>query len=253
MYTPQQYSKLEQKIYASISTPKYTPATQFEGIQPTYISSLGQNLVAYKQKEYETQPIKPEQQEFFLNPQRPKTEFVGEIKKIEHYITKTFQLLTGKPFPDTISIKLCNREELKELHIKFGGSWDEGIQGFAINTKPISQIFIKQNDLDRLMLTIGHEIGHIMSPMLKDEIREEAKAFAFEMAWLNIIVENDIAGLKNSFILLPNPAMNGIHNVAFERVKKQISEGKKPMDVFTQLINENFNIDTILNFAIYKK
>lgn len=252
MYAPQEYSKLEQKIYTAVTTKSYNPATEIGGIKQNYLRELDKIQVKYEQKEYETQPVKPEQQEFFLNPKRPKTEFIGEITKIKHYITKTFQLLTGKQFPDTISIKLCKRDELKGLHIKFGGKWDEGIQGFAINTKPISQIFVKQNDLDRLMLTIGHEIGHVMSPMLQDQTKEEAKAFAFELAWTRTIAENGIAHLKHAFNLTPNPAVNGLHNVAFEMVKKEIDEGKQPMEIFSDLIKKDFSIDTMLKLAIYK-
>jgi hypothetical protein len=83
------------------------------------------------------------------------------------------------------------------------------------------------------MLTIGHEIGHVMSYTLQNERDEEAKAFAFSMAWMHAIRKNNIAGIANC--VNPNPAKNGVHDIAFEFVIEQAEKDKKAMQIFEEL------------------
>ena len=178
----------------------------------------------------------------FLKEIRPLTQFIGNASEIRHYIEQIFELTTGQKFPQDLVIEVLPKEQFMESHIKSGGIWSEGIQGFCINriNDGISTIICKENHLDELLLTIGHEIGHVLSVKLNDKINEEAKAFAFELAWIETIYEHDIAGLKNSIKFDLTPAENGLHNKAFAFVKKLIKEGKKAIDVFFGLVEGVF-------------
>ena len=175
----------------------------------------------------------------FLNLNRPKTVFIGDAAEIKELVEEAFMLTTGKPFPDDVRISVVSKEQLQKIHSKIGGNWDPGIQGFAVNRKKlglVSEIFVKKGELDRLMLTIGHEIGHCLTRQLDNRINEEAKAFAFSIEWMKIIKENNIANLSTA-IKLERPANNGLHNVALDFVLDLISKGRKALDICFDLTN----------------
>ncbi|MFH1064189.1 MAG: hypothetical protein V1729_03860 [Candidatus Woesearchaeota archaeon] len=171
-----------------------------------------------------------------LKSRRPHTQFIDSAEEIEVLVRHTFEKLTGKVFPDDIVIKVCSEEEMKKAHSANGGRWSPGIMGFAMNRHPLpSSIFVRRNNLDALMLTVGHEIGHVVAPRLPDALDEEAKAFAFELAWVKTIVENDIGGLADSFNPDFTPAANGLHDKAFAFVQNTVRKGKGAIDVFLGL------------------
>lgn len=178
----------------------------------------------------------------FLKPDRPLTQFINKAEDIRHYVEQAFELLTEQRFPDDIIINVVSEQELREKHIKFGGEWSPGIQGFCVNRKGFgnSVIFVKENALDQMLLVIGHEIGHAMTMPL-EKINEEAKAFAFELAWVKTIYEHNIANLRNSLIINP-PAQNGVHNKAFDFVRNLIEKGTKAMEVFSSLVKGVFSV-----------
>ncbi len=171
-----------------------------------------------------------------LKSRRPHTQFVDSAEEIEGIVRHTFEKLTGKVFPDDIIVQVCDEEEMKKAHASHGGRWNPGIMGFAINghNHP-SSIFVRKNHLDALMLTVGHEIGHVVAPQLSDNLDEEAKAFAFELAWVKTIVENDIGGLADSFDPDFTPAANGLHDRAFAFVQDTVRKGKEAINVFLDL------------------
>lgn len=181
--------------------------------------------------------------EDFLNPNRPATIFVQEeTSQVTDAIKQTFKLITNEELPNNLRINILNEEEFIKAHSIKGGKWSDGIMGFSLNSqgKGINEVFAKKDFLDRLMLTIGHEIGHVMSPSLKNQHDEEAKAFAFSLAWMQTIVDNNIAGLSQN--INPMPAKNGLHNVAFDFVAQTINTGKKAIEVFKELILGNISI-----------
>ena len=101
-----------------------------------------------------------------------------------------------------------------------------------------SSVFVKQNPLDMVMLTIGHEIGHCLSIAKGNPVLEEAKAFAFELAWMKTIHRFDILGLRKCMdINALKPSMNGLHNVALDFVKRQLAFYGEPMEVFRRITN----------------
>ena len=173
----------------------------------------------------------------------PKIFLVGESTapiissetKIMPFIEEAFEKQTGMPFPhDKIAIHILDDNKFKQEHLKREGTWSNGIQGFALNKQGsgISEIFVRKNHLDSMMLTIGHEIGHCMSPTLPDSRDEEAKAFAFSLAWMQTIKKHNIAGIAHN--INPNPAPNGLHDTAYNFVL-ELMHDKKALQVFNDL------------------
>ena len=174
----------------------------------------------------------------FLHPNRPTTQFIGDASDIEEYVREAFRATTGDELPDDIAIRVCSPFELRTIHENFGGKWSRGIQGFAVNRRGsgVSEIFVKENFLDALLLVIGHEIGHVLSEPLPNPRDEEAKAFAFEMAWMRSIKEHNIAGLAGSIVLDHKPAQNGLHNVAFSFIHDLLERGKEAFQIYLDLV-----------------
>lgn len=262
-YSTAKYSKLESNIFSGSS---YQPAIDYspiEQIANSYqIQNFKQAKIEYKadlkvnydltptKKDYESKPTTTYSHTSvndFLNPDRPLTQFIGKSEEIKHYIEEAFEKTTGKKLPQHIIIRVLPKEELKMLHEKNKGLWSEGIMGFAIN-KEIPEIFVRENHLDALMLTIGHELGHVFTKSLTNKHNEEAKAFAFEIAWVKSIIEHNIAGLRHSFNLDFKPANNGLHDIAFSFVKKIMQKGKKDMEIYWELVKGILTVENIYTF-----
>lgn len=253
MYYQKKYSKLENiSGYRPID---YSPVEQIASSY--HIQNFKQANIEYKtdtrtsydfsiKKDYETKPRTTYTHidvNDFLSPDRPLTQFIGKSEEIKHYIEQAFEKTTKQKLPQHIMIRVVSKDELKMLHENNKGSWSDGIMGFAIN-KNIPEIFVKENHLDALMLTIGHELGHVFTKSLANKHSEEAKAFAFEVAWLKAIIEHNIAGLQNSFNLDPKPAKNGLHDVAFNFVKELLKKGKRAMEIYWELVKGILTVET---------
>jgi hypothetical protein len=224
-----------------------TPSELTE-LLPSYGSAVNpydtgeKELRKMRQKEDEADAKKQTMQNFeklsvfnpdsFINSPTP---FVGEAEEIMPYVEEAFRQTTGKALPNNFSLALCDSDDLKRAHKFFNGCWSDDIQGFCINRQVFgeSRIFVKKDELAKVMLTIGHELGHIQTKSLKG-IEEEAKAFAFSMEWMKKIKENDIAGLSHA-IITEQPAQNGLHNVAFDFVANMLRQGNNAMDIFNWL------------------
>ncbi len=237
MYTFR-YLPLEKRIYSSFQN-NYLSSLE-KGFIPEY-SKISRNIeISYEKcdkKEYESSNFITQHEESihhtFLLPSYVLKQFIGKTEKIEHYVKRTFRLLMGFEFPKNIIIKICSKEELKSIFEKISNEkWSEGILGFSINNQILNKIYIMENDLDKKL--------------------EEAKAFAFELAWARIIVEHDIAFLSKAIKLFPNPAKNGIHDSAFEFVLEKIKKGKKPMEIYEELVRNGITLADILGFKNYK-
>lgn len=182
--------------------------------------------------------------DIFLDKNRPVSQFIGSVDDIKHYIRDAFEKTAGKKLPEDVMIRVVEQHDLKELHEEFGGTWSPGIQGISINKKGFGQsmIFCKENELDRLIVTIGHELGHIINFPLADKLNEEAKAFAFEMAWVNALHKHNIAGLRRSINPDPMPARNGLHDVAFSFVKNLIKQGRDCFEIIKELMSNKLKV-----------
>jgi len=162
--------------------------------------------------------------------------FVGDLAELKEFIEETFEKTTGKTFPKDVVIRLLTNKEFENAKA-FGKSFSPNVLGFAINRKNTglpSEIFIRKGELAQLMVTIGHELGHVISPRLKDDKVEEAKAFAFQLAWMKTIKENNIANLSTAIQLNP-PAQNGIHDSALEFVLEKVKKGIDALELFGEI------------------
>jgi hypothetical protein len=227
-----------QRTGASIQEYRSSKPTQ-ERRETTYNSSplasftYSKNVESYfpnqRKKEYHAT-------EAFLKLYRPKTQFIDDAAAIEDFVKETFEKTTGQELPDTIVVRVLDKEEMKHVHEQHGAVWSDSIQGFSINSRPIKHVFVKKADLDKVMIVVGHEIGHVFSASLPNSHDEEAKAFAFEFAWIETIIKHNIGNLKNNFTLDLKPANNGLHDVAHAFVKKLLQKGKEAIHVYKEIV-----------------
>lgn len=210
------------------------------GGQPAYssVSDSYNNSYSAPQHDYNTftQADVPDFSvaDVFLEENRPATPIVTDSGSILGIIQETFQTMTGYQLPRDMSIIILDDEQFKQAHSAYG-RWSEGIMGFSINRigKGISDVFVRQDHLDSMLLTIGHEIGHVMSPTLPNKHDEEAKAHAFSLAWIETIRDNNIAGLRPNIKL--NPAKNGLHDVSLNFVMDLLKAGNTSFTIFKTL------------------
>ncbi len=168
----------------------------------------------------------------FLKPRR-EGRFVGEAGAVQGFIEEAFELMMGRAFPDSIRVSVLGDSEFNAL------CSHAGTLGLAINRCEqglLSDVFVRAGSLARVMLTVGHEIGHVLTPALNNSVQEEAKAFAFSFAWMDVISKYDIAGLGDSFIS-ENPAHNGLHDVACHYVWNLMNTGVKAREVYEQIVS----------------
>jgi hypothetical protein len=161
--------------------------------------------------------------------------FVGDAESIQNDIEAAFLATTGDVLPRDIQITVLNDAEFRKAHAAHDGGSSQGVMGFSLNAngRGISRVFVRATALDHVMLTVGHEIGHVLTPTLRSEHDEEAKAFAFSLAWMNAIRRNNIAGIGSH--ILPEPAQNGLHDRAFAFVQAVLDTGVSAWEAFLQL------------------
>jgi len=211
-----------------LSEPKVWSSNEAPAVMP-YISTAYSGLYLKKQHI---------QSETFLVPDRAQTPIIQSETKIMPFIEEAFEKQTGEAFPqERISLTILEEEEFMKASKDKGAQWSPGLAGFALNRvgKGVSEIFVKKAHLDSMMLTIGHEIGHVMSPTLNDARDEEAKAIAFSMAWMQTIKKHNVAGIAHN--INPNPARNGLHDVAYDFVLELMDKGKQALQVFKDIAN----------------
>jgi len=180
----------------------------------------------------ESQPIA------FLNPNRPDTQFIGNAFEIDDNIKQAFSATTAEQLPEEISITIASRDELLQKNLAF---LNNSVVGLSINST--KEIFVVAGSLDEVMLTIGHELGHVIKAPAKTSQEEEAKAFAFEAAWAQSIFDKDIAGLRQSINAAAlAPAKNGLHDTASNFVKNNSSD---PLKLFHSISNGNVTQEQI--------
>ena len=219
-YSLPSYSGLEQAVAEyRISQPSFAPVQRMYAPRDSYNHQQG------TYSHHETYFV----QETFLSPLRPMTQFISDASEVREFVAETFSRTTGEVLPTDFTLEVLPEREFRQLNP------DRGVLGFAVNRKGkgISKIVVMQNNLDMLMLVIGHEIGHVLTMPAFTSQDEEAKAFAFQFAWVKAIFEHDIAGLSasiNSEIF--RPAQNGVHDVAFSFVQKLTSSGRRALEVY---------------------
>ncbi len=224
----------------------HAPSTAVSSVHDTYQSS--DTAFDALVPDYSTGMIIARQDHFdpgmLLRPDRPAAPFVGAASAVQTYVQELFFHVTGQKMGSDVTIEIVSKEELQRVHEELNGTWSDGILGFCINKKGRGQsvIMVREGALDSVLLTIGHEIGHSRSTPLQSKLDEEAKAFAFQMAWACAIVEHDVAGLAQSIELDPRPAKNGLHDVACLFVERERRKGLKEIDIFNHIIRGELRV-----------
>ncbi len=163
--------------------------------------------------------------------------FVGKAEEVREHIEQAFELMFHEEFPKEVKVSVLDEEKFRKL------APHPGTLGLSINRRKqglMSEIFVRNDFLARVLLTVGHELGHVLTASLDNAQDEEAKAYAFSLAWMKIIKENNIAGLKNT-IVTESPADNGLHNVAFFFVEKLMKRGKRVWDIYQDIISRKLS------------
>ncbi|PIN74347.1 hypothetical protein COV20_00290 [Candidatus Woesearchaeota archaeon CG10_big_fil_rev_8_21_14_0_10_45_16] len=245
-------SRLEY-IAHSVNAPSYNASSTT--ITPSYAHSLFRPSISsftYRNEEpvshayradtvtYHLFNTKPEyhfQPDNFLKPGKHGI-FVGKAEEIREHIEDAFFKVMNKPFPSDVKITVCEEKEFRKI------APSSGVVGLSINRSQhglLSEIFVLNDYLGRVMLTIGHELGHVLTSPLENQQDEEAKAYAFSFAWMDVIKEHDIAGLGDALVS-ENPAHNGLHDVAYSFVSRLLKSGKDAWEVYLELIHGDNNI-----------
>ena len=216
------FSNTSQTIQTS-STP---PHFQYNLHSKTY-SLHQQNYISFTpQAEYHFIP------DHFLKPGKG-GKFVGHAREVQEFVEETFQHMFNQSFPDDIKISVVDEKQFRQLAPSpstIGLSLNRSEQGL------LSEVFVLNDTLGRVLLTLGHELGHVLTPTLENKHTEEAKAFAFSLAWMETIKEHDIAGLGEA-VIMENPAQNGLHDVAFQFVQKLVRQGKDVWEVYQEIVS----------------
>ncbi|MDP3733619.1 MAG: hypothetical protein Q8R37_00150 [Nanoarchaeota archaeon] len=209
------------------------PAFRYQGLSQA--SAYRNNLLPYtvfqSHQEYHFEP------DHFLKPGKEGI-FVGKAVEIREHIETAFEKMFFRPFPADIKISICNEKEFRAI------ASSPGVIGLSFNRKRhslLSEIFVLNDYLGRVMLTIGHELGHVLTETLGNAQNEEAKAYSFSFAWMKTVKEHNIAGLQEA-IVLENPAQNGLHNIAFNFVDKELRAGKSAWEVYTEIVEKEINL-----------
>jgi len=164
--------------------------------------------------------------------------FVGKAEEVKEFVEEAFEKIFDKPFPNNIKMSILNQEEFGKIAPSpgtIGLSLNRGQQGL------LSEIFILNDTLGRVMLTIGHELGHVLTKTLSNPHEEEAKAYAFSLLWMKVIQEHDIADLGEA-IITERPAENGLHNVSFGFVHDLLAQGKEAEEIYEEIISQNLTL-----------
>src|SRR3989344_1906531 len=194
-------------------------------------SSGGYSIFTPSHTEYHFQPSE------FLKPGK-EGKFIGQAEEIKEYVVDAFEKIFHTAFPQNICISVCNETEFRKI------APHPGTIGLSINRGKdglISEIFVLNDSLARVMLTLGHELGHVLTQTLANPHDEEAKAYAFSLVWMRAMKEHNIAGLADA-IVTERPAENGLHNVAFGFVEKMLRKGMELSRLYLELVQRNVSV-----------
>src|SRR3989338_2529732 len=211
-------SPLEARPFYSLSSPSVGQYASLSAYQTLSTFTV--------QPEYAFMP------DAFLMPGRAAQPFVGDAVAVEDDVKEAFFATTEKTFPTDIRVAILNTQSFNRQIAH------PSVVGFSLNRKDfgmVSDVVVRAGPKDHVMLTIGHEIGHVLSRTLCNKHCEEAKAFAFSRAWMKKIRDRNIAGLHGS-IILDNPAHNGLHDVASAFVWRKVAQGHDALQLYWDLV-----------------
>lgn len=162
--------------------------------------------------------------------------YAASDSEINPILEECFFAITGQSLPDNISIHVLESSEFRSIQMSLSGKWHPGVRGLSLNAngKGASEIFIEQGPIELVTVVAGHEIGHVITPTLKDKTAEEAKAFAFTIAWIEAIKQNNIRNMT-ACVKIPEPARNGLHDKALMFVIAELLSGISPINLFKKI------------------
>jgi hypothetical protein len=110
------------------------------------------------------------QQEYLFQPDtflKPGTggKFVGKAEDVQEFVEEAFMKLFDQQFPDDIKVSVLNEKHFRRI------APHPSTIGVSFNRRKLgllSEIFILNDSLGRVLLTIGHEIGHVLTPTLSN-------------------------------------------------------------------------------------
>ena len=231
---------LTQPFYSLVTAPVYNDGMFIPSGDAifSYSAMEGERLpslpYSIHQEKYQFLTFQPEYHfvpDHFLKPGKEGV-FVGKAEEVREFVEDAFEKLFNQPFPNHIKISILNQEEFRKI------APSPNAVGLSINRSQeglLSEIFILNDAIGRVMLTIGHELGHVLTKTLPSAHDEEAKAYAFSLLWMKVIKEHDIADLGDA-IVAERPADNGLHNVAFAFVHQLLAQGREIEEIYSQLI-----------------
>ncbi len=240
-YSQQIYSPSYVQQYSSRASSLDAVVQEYRG---NYKNSMSAPIIAVQYNtpsftyeatvdDYFTQQNREDHATSFLKQYRPATQFIDAAEQVEPLVREAFEKTTGTELPDNIIIQILDETEMKNAHESHNSIWSSTILGFSINSIPYKHVIVKNACLDQVMAVVGHEIGHVLTPTLPNTYDEEAKAFAFEFAWVDAIIEHNLSNLENNFTL--EPAKNGLHDVAANFVRKLVQSGKEVMHIYREI------------------
>ena len=180
--------------------------------------------------------------EDFLIPGR-EGRFVGKAEEVREVVEEAFTKIFDCPFPNDVKVSVLSDKKFRKI------ANSPGVLGLSFNRKltgGVSEIYVREDSLARVMLTLGHELGHVLTATLGDKRDEEAKAYAFSLEWMRMLQEENIGGLGGALVL-DRPAENGLHNVAFEFVQKMVASGRKAWEVYLGMVNKVWSTENYFN------
>ncbi len=204
--------------------------------KPLYTSTSKKKDESKKEQETRFTP------QIFIKRNYEVKQFIGRAEQVQPFVEQCYSIITEQNLPNNILIQVLPQQLFEETHEQFGSQCDSSVLGFAINKNPygLSEVYVRQSDLASVMVTLGHELGHVLSNKLSSPQAEEAKAFAFTLEWVKIIAMHNIADIGEA-MQIPEPAKNNVHDAAFEWVLEKVKNGNKPMEIYRELIKKHVN------------
>ncbi len=239
MYHQSQYSSLEARVYSVPQSNVYhSIASEYASFEPLQLKEYQTEtfIPTYQLSNLVYQLFKPEKTysffpDNFLVPGKEE-KFVGKASEVKEFVKETFRKMFDLPFPNDIKISILEAPDFRKV------APGKGVLGLSINRSSyglLSEIFVLKDSLGRMMLTLGHELGHVLTPTLASSHNEEAKAYSFSFAWMEVIKKHNIAGLADALVL-ENPAQNGLHNIAYSFVTDLVRKGQKYWEIYLNLV-----------------
>ena len=179
--------------------------------------------------------------EHFLKPGKEGL-FVGRAEEVREFVEEVFEKIFHQPFPNTIKLSILNQEQFRKI------APSPGTIGLSLNRSQeglLSEVFVLNDSLGRVMLTIGHELGHVLTASLSNVHHEEAKAYAFSLLWMEVIKEHDIANLGEA-IITEHPANNGLHDLAFALVVAELKTGKSAQQIYGEILTGDLAMPSLV-------